>query len=60
MVNVGLIEEMGAYAVWASERNMYFREYSSTYPDKEVGWIPDEPEGLRDRFTFLTFIAANN
>ena len=27
-----LIEEMGAYAVWAPEHVMFFPEYASTYP----------------------------
>ena len=53
-----LIEEMGAYAVWAPEHVMFFPEYASTYPYSETGRIPGDPEGLLDPFTVLTFIAA--
>ena len=30
-----LIEEMGAYSVWAPEHVMFFLEYASTYPYSE-------------------------
>ena len=53
-----LIEEMGAYSVWAPEHVMFFPEYASSYPYSESGRIPGDPEGLLDPFTVLTFIAA--
>ena len=53
-----LIEEMGAYSVWAPEHVMFFPEYASSYPYSESGRIPGDPAGLLDPFTVLTFIAA--
>ena len=53
-----LIEEMGAYSVWAPEHVMFFPEYASSYPYSESGRIPGDPEGLLDPFTVLTFISA--
>ena len=53
-----LIEEMGAYSVWAPEHVMFFPEYASSYPYSDSGRIPGDPEGLLDPFTVLTFIAA--
>ena len=41
-----LIEEMGAYAVWAPEHVMFFPEYASAYPYSESGRIPGDPNGL--------------
>ena len=57
--SVSLVEEMGAYSVWAPEHVLFFPEYASTYPYSDSGRIPGDPEGLLDPFTALTFIAAN-
>ena len=54
-----MLEEMGAYSIWAPEHVLFFPDYASSYPYSDSGKIPGDPDGLLDPFSLLTFIAAH-